>query len=121
MEISKEDFDKLRELEESLWRPETRFDNEYMNRVLAADFFEFGRSGHVYKREETLGARQQPINIALPFNEFNIRLIDTDVALVTYLSEVQYDEKELGNRSSVWLKEDGEWKLKFHQGTPTIR
>jgi hypothetical protein len=38
-----------RQLEESLWRPQTRFDREYTDNILAPDFFEFGRSGRVYR------------------------------------------------------------------------
>jgi hypothetical protein len=120
MEINKEDYEKLKELEESLWRAETRFDNEYMNKVLAPDFFEFGRSGRTYKREETLsGARPQTINIKFPLKNFSITLIDTNVALVTYISEVMYEEMEVANRSSIWLKTATGWQIKFHQGTPT--
>lgn len=120
MEINKDDFEKLKELEESLWRSETRFDQEYMDRVLAHDFFEFGRSGRRYKREETLsGARPQTINIKFPLKNFSITLIDTNVALVTYISEVMYEEMEVANRSSIWLKTPAGWQIKFHQGTPT--
>ena len=120
MEISKIDFEKLKELEESLWLSETRFDYEYMDKVLASDFFEFGRSGRTYKREETLsGSRPQTINIKFPLRNFSIALIDTNVALVTYISEVMYEEMEVANRSSIWLKNADGWKIKFHQGTPT--
>jgi hypothetical protein len=52
MRVNDSDYEKLKQLEESLWRSETRFDNEYMNRTLAPDFFEFGRSGRAYTREE---------------------------------------------------------------------
>lgn len=120
MEISNIDFEKLKELEESLWRPETRFDNDYMDKVLAPDFFEFGRSGRTYKREETLsGSRPQTINIKFPLKNFSITLIDTNVALVTYISEVMYEKMEVANRSSIWLKTTNGWQIKFHQGTPT--
>ena len=46
----------LTRLEESLWRTETRFDIELMDRTLAADFVEFGRSGRRYDREGVLRA-----------------------------------------------------------------
>lgn len=119
MKIQSIDYEKLKELEESLWRSETRFDNEYMNRTLAPDFFEFGRSGRVYKREETLnGARPQTINAKFPLKNFSITLIDTNVALVTYISEVMYDELEVANRSSLWAKTTDGWQIRFHQGTP---
>ncbi|MCB1181769.1 MAG: hypothetical protein KDK55_07125 [Chlamydiia bacterium] len=45
MQIKDEEKETLRKLEESLWIASTRFDFNYMNRILAHDFFEFGRSG----------------------------------------------------------------------------
>lgn len=118
MSILQEESDTLYKLEESLWIPETRFDNEYMNKVLADDFFEFGRSGKIYSKEETLSASMQDINITLPLKNFSIKFITDNVALVTYISEVLYEELEIGNRSSLWVKDDNNnWRLQFHQGT----
>ncbi len=118
--ISNEDFNKLRELEESLWLPETRFSQEYMNRLLSSDFFEFGLSGRIYHREETLTVPLQEIKARLPLKDFSVHVVDTNVFLVTYVSEVMYDKLEMGNRSSLWLKTPAGWKLRFHQGTPTV-
>jgi len=39
---------EFRDLEESMWRAETRFDRGYVERLLHPDFFEFGRSGRVW-------------------------------------------------------------------------
>jgi hypothetical protein len=119
MQINDDDYKKLEELEVSMWKSETRFDHEYMNNTLTPDFFEFGRSGRVYKKEETLGATFQEINVTLPLKHFSIHSIDANVALVTYISEVQYENLEIANRSSLWIKSDTGWKLRFHQGTPT--
>jgi hypothetical protein len=44
--------------------------------------------------------------------------VAADVALVTYISELQFTTLELGNRSSLWVRSGGRWKLRFHQGTP---
>ena len=52
MELSDLDRETLERLEEELWREETRFDMQRMEEVLAADFFEFGRSGRFYRRED---------------------------------------------------------------------
>lgn len=112
------DEDRLRELEESLWRAETRFDKGYMDRILAPDFFEFGRSGRVYTREQILAAPPQAIDAKLPLEGFAVHPIVPNVVLVTYVSEVTYDDVELGNRSSLWSKTDAGWQLRFHQGTP---
>lgn len=119
MEVNTEDFNKLKELEESLWKSETRFDLEYMGKVLSPEFFEFGRSGKVYARKDTLyGARPQVINAKFPLKNFKVEMIAENVALVTYISEVTYEKVEVGNRSSIWIKTPSGWQLRFHQGTP---
>jgi len=119
MDIKKEDFDKLLELEESLWRSETRFNREYMEKVLSPDFFEFGGSGRIYEREDTLSAPAQEIRATLPLKDFTAHFISEDAILVTYISEVEYDTIEIRNRSSLWVKTPAGWQLRFHQGTPT--
>lgn len=115
MEI--EDYSELKKLEESLWRAETRFNKEYLERTLAPDFFEFGRSGRVYAREQIIDTPPQEIKANLPFRNFEIKMITPEVALVTYSSEVQYGELEVANRSSIWSKSAEGWKIRFHQGT----
>ncbi|MEI7675125.1 MAG: DUF4440 domain-containing protein [bacterium] len=120
MALEKNDIEKLHELEESLWKSETRFNEEYMRTIMAKDFFEFGRSGKIYSIDEVLSASYQEIGAKLPLKDFAIHEIDEKVVLITYISEVQYDEIEIGIRSSLWLKNEDGWKLKFHQGTPTI-
>ena len=61
----------------------------------------------------------QEIHAKLPLRDFAVHQISNDVVLVTYISEVQYETLEVGNRSSLWFKTQDGWKLKFHQGTPT--
>jgi len=74
MELSKQDRDTLERLEEELWREETRFDKKRMSEVIAPDFFEFGRSGRIYKREDTLAFPRQPIDAVFPLPDFRTRL-----------------------------------------------
>lgn len=111
---------QLRDLEESLWRSETRFNPEYMERILASDFFEFGRSGRVYQRQDTLNVPSLAvIHAKLPLNSFQAKLIADGIALITYISEVLYgDVIECANRSSLWCETPHGWQIKFHQGTP---
>lgn len=111
----------LRVLEESLWRAATRFDDVLMQDVFAQDMVEFGRSGRVYARDDLFIGDQATSEIAatLPLAEFEARIITPNVVLVTYTSEVVYgNETERANRSSLWSKIDGAWRLRFHQGTP---
>jgi hypothetical protein len=113
------DYTDLEKLEESLWIADTRFDYEYMDNLMADDFFEFGRSGRIYSKAESLSAKRQEIRSKIPLKNFKVHEINENVVLVTYVSEVDYGEIEIGNRSSLWLKTKDGWKLKFHQGTPT--
>lgn len=108
-------------LEESLWKTETRFDLDYMETVLSADFFEFGRSGRIYQREDTLhGVRPQTIDAQL--KNVTVFPITQDVIQVTYVSEVVGETGlEIANRSSIWIKTQEGWKLRFHQGTPVLK
>jgi hypothetical protein len=118
MLIPKSDAGELRKLEESLWRTETRFDQSYMDRVLSPDYFEFGRSGRIYTREEVLNVPPQEIKARLPLREFKAHPLTNDVALVTYVSEVLSGELLIGNRSSLWVRTPTGWRIVFHQGTP---
>jgi hypothetical protein len=59
----------LRDLEESLWREETRFDRAHMGVVLAPGFLEFGMSGRRYDRDAiitSMGTRPWTVAVAVP-------------------------------------------------------
>ena len=112
------DYEALEALEESLWQAETRFDRGYMEQVLAPDFFEFGRSGRRYTREEALAVAPAQIRAKLPLDLLDIKFIQQNVALITYVSEVEYESLERANRCSVWVRAADQWRLQFHQGTP---
>ena len=119
MEISDKDFEELKMLEEKLWKADTRFDRAWMDEILSSNFSEIGRSGRTYTREATINCKPTKIPTKLPFLDFQVRLITENVALVTYVSSVNYQTRlERGLRSSLWFKKGGKWKLEFHQGTP---
>ena len=118
IKISEEDRSKLQKLEEELWIEETRFDKPYMEKIMASDFFEFGRSGRVHSRDSCLSHEPVPIDAVIPLQNLRIRLLTHDVAQVTYDSEVTYiGVVEKGRRSSIWTRFGEGWKLRFHQGT----
>jgi len=51
--IGGETLEFLRELEESPWRSETRFDDALMDQVFADDFVEIGQSGSARPSRQT--------------------------------------------------------------------
>lgn len=115
-------YEELKLLEESLWRALTRFDDAYMDRILAEDFCEFGRSGRIYQRQDMFPSQGdgEEINATLPLRDFRVRALSGYIVQVMYISEVRYGEKmETGNRSSIWRRDANGWRLCFHQGTPT--
>ena len=114
------DRQQLQQLEESLWREDSRFDRAWLNSVLSDDFFEIGRSGRVHHRQDVLLAEACLIGALLPLPEFDVRLLAADVALVTYVSSVQTSDGAAtrARRSSLWSRSETGWVLRFHQGTP---
>lgn len=120
MDLSSEDRTILRALEETLWRAETRFDPVLMEQTFAPGFVEIGRSGRRYERAEMIfdPGPDAVIDAALPLPDYSVELIAPCVALATYISEVRHgDDLERGRRSSLWVKTDDVWQLRFHQGT----
>jgi hypothetical protein len=110
---------EFRDLEESMWRAETRFDHAYLERVLHPDFFEFGRSGRVWARQDTLTMEPGEIEAQFPLPGFAVHPIDASTVLVTYTSAVRHEAWDFANRSSIWVRDSGTWHLRFHQATPT--
>lgn len=117
MSLSDTDIAELQELEATLWTRHTRFDEPYMRRIMSEDFFEFGRSGRRHSRAECLAFPDQELNATL--RDIEVHEIAPAVALVTYVSEVHYSQTQVSYRSSLWIKSDAGWQLRFHQGTPT--
>lgn len=108
---------ELKQLEESLWRQETRFDRGHMEIILAADFFESGTSGRIHTRDEILNVPSQSIVVQLPLEDFGVHRVSSGAYLVSYVTEVTVgDEVERANRSSLWVCAAEGWKLRFHQG-----
>lgn len=119
MEISSKDRETLEQQEQELWREETRINTERMNELIAQDFFEFGRSGRVWQRQDTLATVPQTKDAVRPLPEFHIRLLDENIAQVTYDSAFIYEGVvEHTHRSSIWSRTTNGWILRFHQGTP---
>lgn len=119
IELTTQELQELQMLEERLWIADFRFDLAWMEKILAEDFFEFGRSGRVYSRAQCLDATGVFIDAVIPFPDFKARYLSTDIVQTTYTSAVTDNGiVEYGNRSSIWIKTSEGWKLKFHQGTP---
>ena len=118
MELGNQDERKVELLGVGLWRDEVRFDPKRKEEILAPDFFEFGRSGRMCRREDIIDTPAQPITARLPLMGFRARLLESSLAQMTYVSAVTYHGvEELSSRRSIWSRIGNAWKLSFDQGT----
>ena len=108
------------ELETSLMTPQVRGSAEKIKEMLAEDFFEFGSSGkrYEYKTGDVFETRY-----TYSVEDFRIKELGSGHVLATYKAfrSKKGGEKICTLRSSVWRKENGTWKIIFHQGTPAKR
>jgi hypothetical protein len=121
LNLSPQDYVLLTQLEEGMWQAITRFDMKFQEEAFASDFFEFGRSGRIYSREQAIHNTPQSIHAELPLADFSIRPLDENTVQITYNSAVTYDAVvEYARRSSIWSRTHHGWVMRFHQGTPYI-
>jgi hypothetical protein len=110
----------LRAREEALLDPAVRRDRARVEALLAEGFLEFGSSGRAWSREEILELLANETYQPPTMEDFRCDWLARDVALVTYKTVRVDPESGLRAavlRSSIWIKESGEWRVRFHQGT----
>jgi hypothetical protein len=113
----------LESLERELHRCMAESDSHRMAELLHRDFMEFGRSGRSYTFEQIFAQlREQRVFPLVHSQDYSVRSLAVDVALLTYrsanLSHGGILERH-SLRSSVWQRDRGGWQLVFHQGTIT--
>jgi hypothetical protein len=116
----------LRRLEEELLAAEVGSSPEKLADLLADDFIEFGRSGRVYDKRQTIealvGEAGGPEAAERAASHFHANELAEGAVLLTYRStrhEASGATHSL--RSSIWAWRDERWQMVFHQGTPTDR
>jgi hypothetical protein len=104
------------DLETSLHRRAVRNSPEAVAALLADDFVEFGLSGRVHDKAETIGLlRMDTDNGPVAVKDFVVRQLSPTVVLVTYTAI--WPGRVVVLRSSIWSLNDGTWQMTFHQGT----
>jgi ribonuclease HI len=111
----------LMRCERALLDPAVRRDRAQVEALLAEDFQEFGSSGRVWDRQTIVESLANALYTAPTAEQMRCTQITADVALVTYRT-VRIDN-DTGTRtetlrSSLWIKESAQWRIRFHQGTP---
>lgn len=112
-------FAVLRAKELELLDPEVRSDPPRVRDLLHDEFVEFGSTGRVYNKRILLDMLRDETPSTVVIRDFTVRQLASDTALVTYRSVGQSGQE--ARRSSVWVRQDGQWRMVFHQGTRISR
>jgi len=107
--------------ERALLDPTVRRDRARLEALLAEDFQEFGSSGRVWDRQTIVDSLATEDYTAPGAEDLKCVRLSADVALVTYRT-VRTDDAGMRSvtlRSSLWVRERGTWRVRFHQGTRT--
>lgn len=107
------DLAEVVRLELLLLEPEVRSDPGRVLDLLHEDFFEHGSSGRVWDRSSITEATASATG-TVHARDVTARRLGRDAVLVTYTSE---SAGQRALRSSTWVREQGTWRLLFHQGT----
>ncbi|MGA8743636.1 MAG: DUF4440 domain-containing protein [Terracidiphilus sp.] len=111
---------ELERLELLLMDPAVRRDRQRVAALLAGDFMEFGSSGRVWTREAILELLATETYTPPGVGAFACRMMSDDVVLVTYhaaRTDAATGERTVTLRSSIWTRVNGNWQMRFHQGT----
>jgi len=115
-------LEELKKLEIELHKSETRRDQRHMEMLLHPEFIEFGRSGTRYTRTDILNEFGE--GNALPQIQscnFEVVVLGEGTVLLTYVSahvDAEGRSHRQTLRSSVWVRTQVGWQMRFHQGTP---
>ena len=112
-------LDELKKREPIFHRPElgtARADYEAMT---DPEFWEVGASGRRYAREfcidDLVKRNAQPHEDVWEAKDFHCMRISDNGYLLTYT--LVQDRSRVTRRSTIWRRQDGDWKILYHQGT----
>ncbi len=108
-------FQELHASEMEMLDPAVRADPVRVRELLHDDFIEFGSTGRVYNKEILVEMLRTERPSTVSIRDFTVRQLASDTALVTYRTVGQSGHE--ARRSSVWVHQDGVWRMVFHQGT----
>lgn len=107
--------DALLTAEQALLDPEVRRTRPEIEELLHPDFSEMGSSGEIYGRETMIEMMLAQTPGKVVIRDFRSTFLSDDVALVTYRTVGAGGQE--AHRSSVWVREMEQWRLRHHQGT----
>ncbi|MFJ6538077.1 RNase H family protein [Paenarthrobacter sp. NPDC091711] len=106
--------DTVLALERELLRPDVRADIGRIGVLLHPDFAEIGSSGRFWTRDAMMMALEEDPGEPTELELLSADRLSENTILLNYRS---FAHTGSALRSSVWLLDRGQWRLRFHQGT----
>jgi hypothetical protein len=110
---------------DAVWGAQKKMNVDFLKRTLTDDFLAVGSEARLHDKQEILeGAHEGELK---DYSTYNVRvlLVDDSTAIVTYDCIVHMPEGDAPGMapryqhiSDLWVKQDGQWRLKFQQATP---
>lgn len=106
--------DTVLALERELLRPDVRADIGRIGVLLHPDFAEIGSSGRFWTRDAMMMALEEDPGEPTELELLSADRLSDNAILLNYRS---FAHTGSALRSSVWMLDRGQWRLRFHQGT----
>jgi len=103
------------EYEKELFTKSFCENDQVVSERLDEDFLEFGQSGEIYHRHEILEYLRNAGDRSIEIMDFHVEKLCKSCCIAKYRWE---NDGKVANRTSIWIRIDNQWKLKFHQGSP---
>jgi hypothetical protein len=114
------------EVQKAFLAAEERGDRQYVDRAVAQDFMAIDSNGSTADRADLVeSVRPSPPHKQAKEEKpilyfFNVIPLNDNAAVVSYNAVRPGDYPRYVHVSNTWVKENGDWKLKFAQSTPNI-
>ena len=109
------DTEVVERLERELLEPAVRTDASRVAALLHHDFEEIGRSGRLWGRDAIVQALALEESSRVDIEVLGTERLSPETILLTARTT---DARGSSLCSSLWLRVNGRWRLRFHQGTP---
>lgn len=102
-------------LERELLRPDVRSDLGRTGVLLHPEFTEIGTSGRLWARDAMMMSLEESPGSHMELELISVDRIGAEAILLVYRS---HSREGAALRSSLWVLDGAQWRLRFHQGTP---
>lgn len=105
---------QLEQFERELVSPCVRNDASRLDALLSEDFEEIGSSGRQYSKRDIVESVGQFGSTQYELSDFTFVELAKDCTLIKYLAIADGQQT---CRSSIWILQDGTWRLRHHQSS----